>query len=130
MSKEAYSKVAKIAVTIFMKIKPNENVTVVTDSGRTKLGEALEKAARELGNETVTVVMQPRKMHGNEPPEAVAAIMKVSDVVLTATTYALTHTVARLAATRAGARVLIMRGVTEDVLDRELLLQIWARSSI
>jgi leucyl aminopeptidase (aminopeptidase T) len=41
--------------------------------------------------------------------------MRESDVAIAATTYAITHTEARVQASRAGARV-ILRGITEDIM--------------
>jgi leucyl aminopeptidase (aminopeptidase T) len=54
--------------------------------------------------------------HGNEPPDTVAAAMKAADVAFTATTHAITHTQSRLAASEAGTRVVVLRGVTEDMM--------------
>jgi leucyl aminopeptidase (aminopeptidase T) len=60
--------------------------------------------------------MTPRRTHGNEPPRIVAEAMKVADVVIQPVTFAITHTDATRAALRAGARVLVLRGVTEEIL--------------
>jgi leucyl aminopeptidase (aminopeptidase T) len=42
--------------------------------------------------------------------------MKAADVAFTATTHAITHTRARLDAADAGTRVVVLRGVTEDLM--------------
>jgi leucyl aminopeptidase (aminopeptidase T) len=51
--------------------------------------------------------------NGEEPPDQVAEAMGDASVVLATTTYSISHTQARLAATAAGARIASMRGFTE-----------------
>jgi leucyl aminopeptidase (aminopeptidase T) len=62
------------------------------------------------------IVMTPRKMHGNEPPRIVAGAMREATVIFAPTTYAITHTEAFKEALKAGARAIILRGVTEDMM--------------
>jgi len=61
-------------------------------------------------------------MHGNEPPRVVAAAMLGADVILAPTTYAITHTKARLEASKRGARTVIMRSITEDTMIHGAML--------
>jgi len=77
---------------------------------------ALAKASREVGAETVISIMSPREMHGNEPPKTVAAAMRTVDVIFTPTTYSMTHTDSMVEATEGGARAIIMRGITEEMM--------------
>jgi leucyl aminopeptidase (aminopeptidase T) len=78
-------------------------------------------------------MMTPREMHGNEPPRVVAAAMLGADVILAPTTYAITHTKARLEASKRGARTVILRGITEDSMIHGAMLadysEIYATSS-
>jgi leucyl aminopeptidase (aminopeptidase T) len=97
-------------------IKRGEKVLVLTDSGRLNLGEAFALASREAGAETVIMIMPVTEEHGNEPPAVVAAAMKAADVLLVATTHAITHTEARRKASAAGTRIHLTRGVTEEML--------------
>jgi len=105
---------ARRVVEVSAAVRPNENVCVVTDTNKLAIAEALAKASAALGAETVVCIMTPRRMHGNEPPAVMAGAMRVADVILAPTTYAITHTDARIAASRAGARTIILRGITED----------------
>ena len=105
-----------MAVEKCMNVRPGETVCVLTDTNKVSIAEALCSAANSLGAETVMLIMTPRQTHGNEPPKNLAAAMKASDVVIAATTYAITHTEARVQASKAGARVLILRGITEDIM--------------
>lgn len=97
-------------------IKREDKVLVVTDAAKLNVGRAFETVCKGLGNETVVALMPMDGEHGNEPPGAIAAAMKVADVVFAPSTHALTHTRARLDAYAAGTRVVILRGVDEDMM--------------
>ncbi len=97
-------------------VTKKDKVLVLTDTGRLNLGEALALVCRGLGAETVIAIMPVTEEHGNEPPAVVSAAMKAADVLLVATTHAITHTNARREASAAGTRIYLMRGVTEDML--------------
>ena len=90
----------------------------MTDEPLRPIGYALFEAARELDTETMLVEIRPRKSNGEEPPPAVAEMMKAVDVVLCPTSKSLTHTDARRAASAAGARVGTLPGVTEAIMIR------------
>ncbi|HHV79522.1 MAG TPA: aminopeptidase [Firmicutes bacterium] len=98
-----------------MGLLPGESVAVISDTGKKEIGSAFLSAAFELGNDAVMVVMKPRNVSGEEPPDAVAQVMRASDVVLCPTTRSLTHTRARTEATAAGARIATMPGITEEM---------------
>jgi len=108
---------AKTAVETCMNIQPNETVLIVTDTGKLKIAEAFAYASSSLGAETVISVMKPRERSGIEPPKAVAEAMKASHVVLMPTSRSLSHTDARREATRHGARIASMPGITEDMMS-------------
>jgi leucyl aminopeptidase (aminopeptidase T) len=97
-------------------LQPGDEVLVVTDAATWNIGKALASASRLLGAETVLALMPMTGEHGNEPPATIAAAMAAADVVFAPTTHAITHTRARLAAHAAGARVVILRGVDEDMM--------------
>lgn len=67
------------------------------------MGMALWDAAERFPNRTL-VLMNPRKMHGEEPTDLVAAAMLKADVIFRATTFSLSHSYARRRACEAGAR--------------------------
>ena len=97
-------------------VKKEDKVLVVTDAEKLMVGKAFALSCRGLGAETVLAVLPLTGEHGNEPPATIAAAMKAADVVFAPTTHAITHTRARLDAFAAGARVVILRGVTEDMM--------------
>ena len=97
-------------------VKKEDKVLVVTDAEKLMVGKAFALSCRGLGAETVLAVLPLTGEHGNEPPATIAAAMKAADVVFAPTTHAITHTRARLDAFAAGARVVILRGVTADMM--------------
>ena len=97
-------------------VKKEHKVLVVTDYEKLKVGNAFALTCRGLGAETVIAIMPLTGEHGSEPPATIAAAMKAADIVFAPTTHAITHTRARLEAFAAGAKVVILRGVTEDML--------------
>ena len=107
---------ARMAVNVCAAINPEENILIVTDTNKLKIANVLKKASQEVGSETTVLIMSPREMHGNEPNVIVASAMKVADVILAPTTYSLTHTDAMVEALGSGARALIMRGITEEMM--------------
>ncbi len=107
-----------IAVRDCMGVKPGEKVLVITDEPLRTIGYALWKAAKDLGNEVLLIEILPRASNGAEPPQEVAELMKMVDVVLCPTSKSLTHTDSRRAASAKGVRVGTLPGVTEEVMIR------------
>lgn len=98
------------------RIRPGEEVCVVADTHTRSIAELFFEAAQAAQAEPVLVCMRPPRTHGNEPPRVVASAMRAADLVIQVVRYAITHTSATREALRGGARVLVLRGVTEDVL--------------
>ncbi len=105
-----------MAVETCMKVKPEETVLVVADTQNLRIAEAFAYAAASIGAKTVITLMEPASEHAKEPPKPVAQAMKAAEVVLIPTTMSLSHTDARRAATKAGARIASMPGITEDMM--------------
>lgn len=97
--------------------KPGDRVAIIADTQTDPLvWETLSAAANEIGAEPVVTIMLPRKGHGHEPPDPVAAAMKDSDIVLLVTSTALAHSQARDKAQKAGATIVFMEQLTPDML--------------
>ena len=103
-------------ITDVINVKKADKVLVVTDAAKIRVGNAFALACRGLGCETVIAMMPMTGEHGNEPPATIAAAMKAADVVFAPTTHAITHTQARLEAASTGSRIVILRGVDEDMM--------------
>ena len=99
-----------------MKLQNGERVCVVTDTERLSLAEIFTSVAAKFDTDPIMVVMTPRAQHGSEVPEMISAAMKEADAVFQVVTHAMTHTDATRDAMQAGSRVLVLRGITEDLM--------------
>ena len=113
-------KASVIAIRDCMGAQPNESVLIVTDEFKRKIGYSLFQNAKRLGHEAVYLEFKSREMHGQEPPEQIAEMMKLFDVVLCPTAKSLTHTDARRNASALGARIATFPGITEEIMIRGL----------
>ncbi|MBD3304553.1 aminopeptidase [Candidatus Woesearchaeota archaeon] len=111
-------KAAHIALTQCMDIKKKESLLIVTDKPKKKIAESFFYQAVPLCRHCLLVTIPVGKIHGEEPPKLVAEVMRKYDVVLLITAKSLTHTNARKAATKKGARIASMPGITEDMAKR------------
>lgn len=101
-------------------VRSGESVLVVTDPAKVELATELVRHARGLQAEAVLAEMEERARHGMEPPPHIAAAMLASDVVVAPTSKSLSHTEARHAASKRGARIASMPDVTEEMLTRTM----------
>lgn len=119
MSEEARQEkmktIAEMVVNTCMEIYRHENVLVIADPTTSRIGEALYIAASEASDRVLMVVMPKGRHHGEEPRTPVANLMRQQDVILAPTRYSLTHTKARLEATKRNARIATMPGMSLDV---------------
>jgi leucyl aminopeptidase (aminopeptidase T) len=99
-------------------VKGGEEVLVISNPVTHELGERLRSESARAGADAVLAVMDERASHAAEPPDALAAAMAASDVVLAPTVQSLSHTAARKAASERGARIGTLPGVTEEMLAR------------
>lgn len=113
---------ARTVVETCMGVKRDEEVLIVTDPPRLKIAETIADVTRELGAKTTLICMPVGKRHGAEPPEIVGLAMRSFDVVIAPTTYSLTHTQARLRASKAGARIATMPMITDEMMRRGAML--------
>jgi len=113
-------KACDIAIRDCMGAKAGETVLVVSDTEKHEIGYELYLSAIRLGHKAVYSEMQPLEVNGQEPPAAIADLMKQFDVVLCPTLRSLTHTQARRDASATGARVATFPGITKDVMIRGL----------
>jgi aminopeptidase len=100
-------------------IKKNEKVVVVTDKICRTIGYSLWHALRKI-TDPIIIEITPRQIHGEEPPQLVADILKKCDVFIMPTSCSLSHTQARIEANRHGARGTTMPGITTEIMGRTL----------
>lgn len=109
--------VARRVLSENMGADAGETLLVVTDTGKREIGRSLFEAGVDLDLEAGLIETRPLERSGMEPPAYVSAAMKEADVVVCPTSASLTHTRAREAATKAGARVATMPGITERMFS-------------
>ena len=107
-----------IALRDCMGLKNDETLLIVTDEIKRDIGIALHEAGKGIAKESMLIEIKSGEIHGQEPPAAVAEMMKRVDVVVCPTTKSLTHTDARRNAVKEGVRVGTMPGITVDAMAR------------
>ena len=112
------SRGASTVVNTCAGVQPGEQVLIITEHSKMSIAESLAAASYAAGAEATLAVMTPRDLDGQEPPAAVAAAMRASDVFLCAVSRSITHTHAVREATAAGARGLVLTQFTEGMMVR------------
>lgn len=107
---------AKKLMDTCTKVQEGETVLIVADTNKTKIAEVIASAAYERNAEVIITVMAPRKVHGEEPPKAIAEAMKKVNVFFIPVSKSITHTRAVKEAAEAGARGLVLTDWSEDVM--------------
>ncbi len=111
---------ARVALTDCMAARKGENLVVICDEPLRRIGQAFWETAGEIGTDAILCEIIPRTTNGEEPPRAVAALLKDCDIFVIPTSRSLTHTDARRKACANGARGATLPGITEDSMKRTL----------
>jgi aminopeptidase len=112
-------KAARIVINDCLRVKPGERAAVVTDEPCQAVGFAVWTALRKI-TDPILIEIAPRNIHGEEPPDLVATVLKECDVFIMPTSRSLTHTHARMDANKKGARGATMPGITIEMMLRTL----------
>lgn len=108
---------AKVAIESCLNVKKREEVLILTDDSREIIAQSLYRASLDAGATTIMVKIPDMSSDSEEPPIPVARLMKEMDVIIITTDKTLSHTMARRKATRAGARIATMPGITEEMMS-------------
>jgi leucyl aminopeptidase (aminopeptidase T) len=117
MNKEL-QKSSLIALRDYLGLQKDETLLIITDEVEREIGFSLFEVGKKLCKEAVYVEMKSREMNGQEPPQQIAELMKMFDVVVCPTAKSLTHTNARREAVKFGARVATMPGISKSTMIR------------
>lgn len=99
---------ARRLVNVCANIKAGEEVVIVTDFATFDVAKVVATAALEVTENVNVLIMPPRTIDGQEPPEAIASAMKKADVIFTPVQQSITHTHATKDALGAGARAIML----------------------
>jgi leucyl aminopeptidase (aminopeptidase T) len=108
---------ARNAVTVCMGVRRGERVTVLMDRPRNSIARAIFNVSEQIGADPIIIELSPYRWEGKELPLHVAKAMISSDVIFAPTEKSISHTKARLAATKAGARVASMPGIRNSEMN-------------
>jgi len=117
---EMFLNAAKTVVEQCLRVQETETVLVITDRPEREIGYAIFEAAKECAGETMIMEIIPRSIHGEEPPESVAEIMRTVDVIIAPTFRSISHTQARLKANESGTRIATMPGILHETFVRAM----------
>ncbi|MBI3027778.1 aminopeptidase [Candidatus Woesearchaeota archaeon] len=113
-----------------MNLKSNESCLIVADKKLENIADALYKNSLKITRNSKLILIRVPEAHGVEPPEWVAGEMLKYDVMLLTTTKSLSHTRARENASKKGARIVSMPGITIDMMKRALNVDFYKINSI
>lgn len=106
------------ALVDYLGLTKDETLLVITDEQLRDIGMEIYEVSKTLCAESIFLEMAARKFNGEEPPDAVAEIMKSVDAVISPTSKSLTHTKSKREASKLGVRIATMPGITKDTLIR------------
>jgi len=114
----------QIGIMVFersFEITKDENVLIVSDPGRREEASVFFELAKRYTSNLSCILFDGMTENAQEPPEDILDVMKASDIAILATTYSLSHTQARKAASAAGTRIASLPGITLEMMKRILV---------
>lgn len=100
-----------------LNVEDGDDVTIVSDTGMdTRIWSVLNNAARSMGLDPTVVLMSKRDAPQAEPSGQIREAMLASDVCVMATSQAIVHSDAGIAAQHQGTKLIAMEEVTADIL--------------
>jgi leucyl aminopeptidase (aminopeptidase T) len=98
----------------------DDRFVVVFNEELREIADAIARSAAERTRAVLALAFPTLTRNGQEPPDDIAEALVAADAAVLVTTYSLSHTRARLAATNSGARVASMPGITTEMFIRTL----------
>ena len=100
-----------------MGLREGESVLIITDDLMPdSIPGSLFQAAIDAGFDPLIMKMKSRSVPGEEPLDAIASVIPEYDVIIAPTTKSLSHTQARLNASKHGSRIATLPGITEQMM--------------
>lgn len=113
-------KYTEIVLKKCLGLKNNEKLLIVTDSSLYSIAKPFFNEAKKIIEDVKLIKIHIPKVHGTEPSNEVAEEMLKYDVGLLITKKSLSHTNARINASKKGARIVTMPGITKSILKRTI----------
>ena len=114
------STATSLALKQNMGLKKTEKVLIVYDDNKTNIATTFFAEAQKITKKVKLLKIPIGKVSGEEPPTATAEEMLNYDIILLITTRSLSHTQARKNASKNGARIASLPGITKDIMVRTL----------
>lgn len=105
---------ARTVVRSCLEVREHENVLIVTDTETSRIARSIYEASSEATSRVLMMMMPELEEKGMEPPMPVADLMRRQDVIFLLTTKSMTHTRARSVASKEGARIASIPGVSPE----------------
>jgi leucyl aminopeptidase (aminopeptidase T) len=103
-----------------LKIRHEESVLIVFDEPKRKIAEKFYDVIKQYANNTKLVNIPTAKVHGEEPPHYAKDLMQKYDVQFLITSKSLTHTQARINASKKEKRIITMPDVEQGTIERAI----------
>ena len=103
---------ARTVVRSCLEVREHENVLIVTDTETSRIARSIYEASSEATSRVLMMMMPELEEKGMEPPMPVADLMRRQDVIFLLTTKSMTHTRARSVASKEGARIASIPGLS------------------
>ncbi len=101
-------------------VKPNEKILIVTDAEKMPVASVFVQAAKTFSKNVTLLILEGMTENGQEPPEKIREALYTTNIAILVTTYSLSHTKTRLEASRRGARIISMPGITDEIMNRSI----------
>jgi len=92
-------------------LKLNESLCIIADKESSKIAKLFLNISKKYKIKTEFHIIDNLKIHGQEPPDNIATVMKNCNLILGLTTNSMAHTKARLNATNLGVRYLSLPNI-------------------
>ena len=102
-----------------LNIKKNDHVLILADAPKFEIGQEFYLNTLKLSDSCNFLVIPP-VFCGYEPPQAIALMMEHADAIVLITSHSLSHTNARRRASRKGAKIASLPGITVESLIRTM----------
>jgi leucyl aminopeptidase (aminopeptidase T) len=111
---------ARVILNKCMGLKSKETCLILTDNSDDKqeISELLFEEASKISEVVEEQIIAVAQVNGEEPDKFIALKMLEFDVILMLTEKSMTHTVARIEASKNGARIASMPGITKEIMKR------------